>query len=67
MTDERHTVVIETQRTGRIELSPSQFDLLLSAASIGMENMAVYTSKQVLDADRLFEIISDAKRKHGGE
>lgn len=63
MSAERHMVVIETERTGRIELTPEQFDMLLECAIVGLDG-APYEGKESDDADRLHGIISRAASAH---
>ena len=66
MTDtkaERHTVVIETERTGRITLTPSQFDLMLGAAIVGLEGYPD-DGPEVEKCDVLFNTITNALAAH---
>lgn len=60
-TSERHIVVIETERTGRMELTPDQFDLLLQAALVGLDG---YEGPNETDADVLWEKLSAAETAH---
>jgi len=57
---ERHMVTIETERTGKITLTPAQFDMLLDAASVGLDGMP----DELPEADALWEIVEDARIKH---
>jgi len=57
---ERHMITIETERTGKITLTPAQFDMLLDAASVGLDGMP----EEMAEADRLWEIIEEARIKH---
>jgi hypothetical protein len=36
-TPERHMVFIETEKTGRIDMTPEQFDILLECALVGLD------------------------------
>lgn len=57
---ERHMVIIETEKTGRIELTPNQFDLFLAAALVGLDGF----EEDWPEADRLYEIIAKAEKAH---
>ena len=57
---ERHMVTIETERTGKITLTPAQFDMLLDAASVGLDGMPEGLS----EADALWKVVEEAKIKH---
>lgn len=61
MTAERHTVVIETERTGQLVLTPAQFDLLLAAALVGLDG---YPGPQQDDADILHDMLTAADKSH---
>lgn len=63
MTAERHMVTIETERTGRIELTPDQFDILLECAMIGLDG-APYEGDQASDADAVHAKIMVAYDQH---
>ena len=58
---ERHMVIIETERTGQLTLTPEQFDLLLSAALVGLDG---YEGPQEKDADALWNMLSAAEMAH---
>ena len=40
-TPERHMVFIETEKTGRIDMTPEQFDMLLECALVGLRDKNV--------------------------
>jgi hypothetical protein len=60
MTAERHMVKIETERTGKIALTPDQFDLLLTCALIGLDG----AEEMHPGADALWEIVNHAYERH---
>jgi len=64
MTAERHTVTIETERTGQMVLTPAQFDLLMDAALVGLDG---YEGPQEADADTLYDMLTSAAVKHRGQ
>lgn len=64
-TAERHMVTIETERTGRIELTPQEFDMLLASASVGLEG-APFEGEESRVADDLFKKVERAAKLHGG-
>jgi hypothetical protein len=57
---ERYMVTIETERTGKITLTPAQFDMLLDAASVGLDRMPV----DMPEAEALWDIVEEARIKH---
>ena len=61
MTAERHMVTITTERTGQITLTPAQFDMLLMAASVGLDG---YEGPGEDIADELFAIVNKAMMDH---
>jgi hypothetical protein len=58
---ERHMVTIETERTGRIVMTPDQFDLLMEAAIVGLDG---YEGPRQDDADALWDMIAVAHDLH---
>jgi len=64
MNAERHTVTIETERTGQLVLTPAQFDLLMEAALVGL---AAYEGPQEADADTLHDMLTASAAKHRGQ
>lgn len=59
---EFHMVVIETEKTGRVELTPEQFDLLMGAALIGLEGHP--EEDYVEDVDIVYEKVAQMIHKH---
>ena len=60
MTAERHMVIIHTERTGTITLTPEQFDMLLASAEVGLEG-APFEGPDVED---LWSKITAASKAH---
>lgn len=63
MTAERHMVVIETEKTGRIELTPRQFDMLLQCAIVGLDG-GPFEGEEADAADDLHDILIVAHKRH---
>lgn len=60
---ERHMVCIKTEKTGRIEMTPEQFDMLLECALVGLDG-APYDGERAKLADELYKVIGLAHWRH---
>ena len=60
---ERHMVTIETERTGKITLTPAQFDLMLEAAIVGLEGYPD-DGPETEKYDVMFNTITNALAAH---
>ena len=59
---ERHMVFIETEKTGRFDMTPEQFDMLLECALVGLDG---YPHESAA-ADELHTMLTRAYARHTG-
>lgn len=62
-TAERHMVFIETEKAGRIYMTPEQFDMLLECALAGLDGYPD-DGDRTSDADRLHAMLTRAYARH---
>ena len=60
---ERHMVFIETEKTGRFDMTPEQFDMLLECALVGLDG-APYEGDRAKAADELHAMLNRAYALH---
>lgn len=65
-TPERHMVFIETEKTGLIDMTPEQFDMLLECALVGLKTYPYNGNDVDFRVERLQAKLERALARHKG-